>query len=243
MTEVFRLNNDFDINETFREKIRTEKNEEFNNIDLLKLERIENQRLQIDWIINVADGIYNVYIEHHIFSINEDELVKIIRFSPHLYYSKENNFFFNINFIRMFFYEKDSEEKDVLFAYVNKANDILKIKINFNSITDFFNYTSKIDFISLKESDFEMIKIKTLSGTTVKYIKKRMFEKEFKDLYTHYRFSLISVVSAMLFYFIPFIPFIGVSKYSIAIFPITTVLIISLLITHFSTKNKIKNLK
>ena len=242
MNDSYSLNSKFDISESFREKIRNQKNKKYNNIDKNKINKIENQKYKIDWIVYVSEGIYNLYINYDIIPLNSDELIKIIRFSPHLYYCKKNNLFFNINYIRMFFYEINNDQL-CLFTYVNKSTEILKIRLDWDDISSFFEYISHIEGISIKEYDFELITVKIFNSSFSKYVKRKMFEKEFKNLYRNYQFSLISVVSAMLLYFIPFIPFIGISKFSISTLPITTILVISLLFSHFETKNKIKNLK
>lgn len=241
------LSKEFDIGRTFREKIREETNEDNDTIDYKKIKKIESQKEFIDWIIHLSDGVYNLFIGDRLYSLNNDELVIVIRFCPHLFYDKKNNFFFNLSFIRLFDvpFKENSQE---IIASVNIRGSFIDVVIPFHSIDEFFKEIKEIDYVNIKADDFEICYILSIFGKKIKkkYLKSSIFYHKYSDLLMHHKYSAIAIAATSLFGFIPFMPnpFFNFELEDIIFFYSGFIILEGLLLFHRSDViKKMKNLK
>lgn len=233
------LSNEFDISETFREKIRAKQKKQDADIEKDKVDEIISNKYKIAKIHNSSEGAYLVSTGDKKYSINHDELVLIIRQSPHLFYDKKSNIFLNLKLIRVI--EKMNNGK-VWFYY--KENEIIDgLETKYDDIEDFFDLVERSRQGDIDKKNFDFIKEKYFKKRVLKYVRKDLFEKDYKNLKMNNQLSLMTVFSASLFYIIPFIPFVGITKYSLTIFPTTTVLILILLYQRIDNKKRLVELR
>lgn len=230
------LSHDFDISPTFREKIRKNQQQEDIDVNLLNVKHIISQKTKIDYIQCSSDILNYLYLEGKRYSLNKDELVMIIRESDHLYYDKKKELFINLKIVRTI--ERKNNEGNPIFSY-NIGKGIEFTETKFNDFDELFTILDKLKTKSIKKNDFDLLKIQYFGLKSTKYIHKSLFVKENKYLEESNRFSIINILSVSLFYFIPFIPFVGINSHSLTIFPITTLLIIGLFYRRYAIKKKI----
>lgn len=239
MIRNHKLSSDFDISETFREKIKAKKNRVDVHVDRAKVENLIAKKDKIAKIHNTVDGMYLISTGDKRYSVSHDELVLIVRESPHLFYSKKNKLFLNLKLIRVI--EKRNNEKVSL--YYKYQGEILEIETKYDEVEDLMFFLEDSEYSNLSKSDFDYFKEKHFKTSVVKYVRRNLFEFEYKNLKLNNNLSLATVFSSSLFYLIPFIPFVGLTKYSTMIFPITTFLIGLLLFQRSENKKKLIELK
>lgn len=229
------LSKDFDISITFRERIREKTQQKDADLDLDVINSIIIQKHKIDYIQCSNDGINNLFLDGKRYSLNKDELIMIIRESDHLYYDKKKQLFINLKLIRTI--EKRGLQ-NVVFSY-NKGIGIEFLDTKFVNIDDLFTLieSAKIDIIS--KDDFDFFNIKYFKIKSQKFIHKNLFVNENKYLEESNRFSIINILSVSLFYFIPFIPYVGINEYSLWIFPLTTLIISGLFFRRYDIKKQV----
>lgn len=235
MIRNHKLSSDFDISETFREKIKAKKGQKNTDLDLSKITEIISKKETIAKINYTTDGMHIVFTGDKIYPVNHDELVRIIRESPHLYYSKADNMFLNLKLVRVI--EKINNEK--VFLYYRENQEDLSVETKFDNLEDAMFFFGSNDSSPINKKDYGFVKGKHFKTKFQKYIRNNLFEKEYKDLIMNNNLSLGSILSASLFYMIPFIPYVQTTKYSISIIPITTILIGLLCFQRALNKRKI----
>lgn len=239
MIRNHKLSFDFDISETFREKIKAKKNKNDAHIDKEKVQDIIDKKDKIAQIHNSAEGLFSISTGDRKYSVSYDELVLIIRESPHLFYSKKNNMFLNLKLIRVI--EKKNDEN--VFIYYSDNNELNFVETKYDDVKEFFELITEDEFSNIDPEDFEYFDEKHFKIQVKKYIRKNLFEQEYKNLELNNKLSITTIFSASLFYLIPFIPFVGFTKYSSIIFPITTILIGLLLYQRSNNKKRLVELK
>ncbi len=217
MENTERLNTEFDISITFREKIEeqnpsqvTEKHSEVKSV----LKSSEH----IDWIIKLDDDGYNVYIGGKIHILDHEDLVKVIRKSPQLYYfiDKNREIFFHPKYIRII----DLNELGELSATIMLLNEKINIMLKEKSATELFDKFSNIHDIDVRLDDFKLIEVEEVLE---RYICIKVLNKRYLELTSQLDFNQKVYYFSFSFLLLPF--FLGLSTFSLFIFPLSIFLI------------------
>lgn len=229
------LSKGFDVSITMRESA-LKKNNLTNKqacIDTAMVNHLIKHKEQIDYIQVITEGRNNVYLNGELCALNDDELVQVIRQSPHLYYNKGKNLFINLKLIRTI--EQTNSEK--LVFSIDKGFGIELINTGFSNFEQFFDIVESLNVDTIYRSDFAKLNLNKFLTKTTKLIRLNLFTENERGLFKNSRYSLLSICSCFLLYLIPLIPVVGFNEYSVWIYPITSVLIFSLLFKRMSIKN------
>ncbi len=228
------LSKDFDISPTFREKIRAKKQKKDADLDLDVVNTIIIQKHKIDYIQCSNEGVNNLFLDGKRYSLNKDELIMVIREASHLYYDKKKQLFLNLKLIRTI----EKRDNKITFSY-DKGIGVEFLDTPFQELDDFFNLVESANIDFVKKEDFDFFNVKYFKIKSQKFIHKSLFVNENKYLEESNRFSIINILSVTLFYFIPFIPYVGINKFSLWIFPLTTLLISGLFFRRYDIKKQV----